>query len=133
MQIVAPLQGAKVDCNIGPHDPKWIRPLLSSSKNLHMKFESQRAKTVACTVPTRFHRQSPKVGLGVWPPWLGQNGVPPLQQLTNNFWKWSGKYCSLDCAHKVLHTVPKLTSTFYSWPKMNRVLLSSSPAMYMYI
>ena len=49
-----PSQGAKVDFEIWPSDPKsigWTPPLIMN--NLHVKFESDRAKTVVCIVPTR--------------------------------------------------------------------------------
>ena len=35
--------------------------------NLHVKFESDRAKTVVCILPTRSYTQSAKVDLDLWP------------------------------------------------------------------
>ena len=57
--------------------PKWPWPLTSWPKinrvppliihNLHMKFESDWAKTVVCIVSTRSYTQSAKVDLDLWP------------------------------------------------------------------
>ena len=42
-----------------------VPPLITN--NLHLKFASDRAKTAACIMPTRFHTQSAKVYLILWP------------------------------------------------------------------
>ena len=56
--------------------------------NLHIKFESDRAKTVVCIVPTRFYRLSAKVDLGLWP-----RDPKSIGFLLSSWWmcKWSLK------------------------------------------
>ena len=77
-----------------PPGPKWKRaetsggqirkgpkPLATSpcnrksigflSSQLCLKFEKDWAKTVVCIVPTKFHMQSPKVDLVLWPRSIG--------------------------------------------------------------
>ena len=46
--------------------------------NVHVKFESDWAKTVVAIVSTRFYVQNAKVDLDLWPPWPKINRVPPL-------------------------------------------------------
>ena len=61
----------KTKCQIWPWPltpwPKMNRvpPLIMN--NLHVKFDSDWAKTVVCIVPTRFYRQSAKFDLDLWP------------------------------------------------------------------
>ena len=59
---------AKVDLDLWPRDPKSIGFLLSSSTIylVHVKFESNWAKTVVCILPTRSYTQSDKVYLDLW-------------------------------------------------------------------
>ena len=45
--------------------------------NLHVKFDNDWVKTLACIVPKMF-LDSAKCDLGLWPPWLKFNRVPPL-------------------------------------------------------
>ena len=60
-------KSAKVD--LWPWDPKSIGLLLSNIHNLHVKFESNLAKTVVCIVPRRFYTQSAKFDLDLRPLW----------------------------------------------------------------
>ena len=49
------IHSVKVDLDLWPRDPKSIGFLLSSLTNVHVKFESDWAKTVFCIVPTRYY------------------------------------------------------------------------------
>ena len=57
--------GGKVDLDLWPCDPKSIGFLPSSY--LHVKFESDWAKTVVYIQPTRSYTQSAEVDLDLWP------------------------------------------------------------------
>ena len=46
------------------HKMNRVSPLIIN--NLHMKLESDGAKTLACKLPKRFHKQSPKIDLDLW-------------------------------------------------------------------
>ena len=74
--------------------------------NLHEKFESDRAKTVVCIVPTRSYTQCMTL---IFDPKI--TGVHPLV-IHNLHVKFESEYGSVYCAHKVLYIVPKLTLTF---------------------
>ena len=96
--------------------------------NLHVKFESDWAKTEVAIVSTRSYTQSAKVDLDLWPcdpKSIGSSSHHP--QLTCEVLKWFGKNWSRYCVHKVLYT--KCQSwpwPLTPWPKINRFLLSSS-------
>ena len=112
-------QSAKVDLDLWPRDSKSKRCLLSSSATgiLHVKFESDLANTVVCSVPTRFYTQRvPNMTLTFDNGTQNQQGSPSeYPQLTCEVWKWLDKNCGLYRIHNILYTarVPKLTMTFY--------------------
>ena len=95
--------------------------------NLHVKFESDWAKTIVCILSTRSYTQSAKVELDLWPPWPNINRVPPLiiHSLHVKFWKFES-----DWAKTVVAIVPTRSYTQSAkvdldlWPpspKINRV------------
>ena len=59
-------QFTKDDVDLWPRDLKSTVPPLITN-NLHLKFASDRSKTVACIMPTRFHTQSAKDDINLWP------------------------------------------------------------------
>ena len=81
--------------NRGPPPPLIIH-------NLHVKFESDWAKTVVVIVSTRSYTQSAIVDLDLWPRDQNQNGSSSHHsQLTCEVWKWLVKNCSRYRVHKV--------------------------------
>ena len=112
--------GGKVDLDLWLHDPKSIGFLLH---RLHVKSESDWAKTVVCIVSTRSYTQSAKVDLHLWPRDPKSIGFLLASSTT---YMWSLKVIrqktSLYTANKVLFT--KCQSwpwPLTPWPKINRV------------
>ena len=82
--------------------------------NVHVKFESDWAKTEVGIVSTRSYTQSAKVDLDLWP-----RDPKSIGFLLSSWWMcmWSLKVIgqklkSLSCPQGLIHRVPKLTLTF---------------------
>ena len=98
-----------------------VPPLIMG--NVHVKFESDWAKTVVAIVPTRFYVQSVKVDLDLW-----LRDTKSIRFLLSS-WRmcmWSlkviGQNCSRYRAHKVLYTeCQSWPWPLTQWPKINRV------------
>ena len=91
--------------------------------NLHVKFESDWAKTVVAIVPTRSFTSSAKVDLELWPRNPKSIGFLPSSSTT---YMWSlrviGQNCSRYCVHNVLYTeCQSWPWPLTPWPKINRV------------
>ena len=95
--------GAKLTLTFDPvAQNRWSSSSHHPQVNSHVKFESDRTKTAACIVPTRFHTQSTKVDLDLWncdPKPIGSL----LSSCTTYMWslKEIGLKCSLYRANKV--------------------------------
>ena len=113
----------KLTFTFDPRDPKSIGFLLASSTTYMWSLEVIRQKLV-CILPTRSYSQSAKVDLGLWPPWLKINRVPPLV-FHNLHVKSESDWAK---------TIVCIVSTMYytqcqswpwpmtPWPKINRII-----------
>ena len=109
-----PLAGGKVDLDLLSRDPRslWVPPLIIH--NLHVKFESDWAKTAVCIVSTRSYTQSAKVDLDLWPRDPKSIGFL-LSSSTTYMWSLKvigQKLQSVSCPQGLIHRVPKSTLTF---------------------
>ena len=93
--------------------------------DLHVKFESDWAKTVVAIVSTRSFTQSDKVDLDLWPcdpKSIGFLFSSSTTYGTCEVWKWLGKNCSLYRVHKDFYTEYQSWPWLLTpWPKINRV------------
>ena len=87
--------------------------------NIHLKFKSDRAKTVVFIVPTKLHS---------WP-WPCQQKSIGFFLSSSKFackvWKCFGKNCSLYCAHKVSYT----ECQSWSWPLIPQPKINRGPPL----
>ena len=91
--------------------------------NLHVKSESDWAKTIVCIVSTMYYTQCQS---WPWPmtQWPKINRVSSSHhpQLTGEVWKWLGYICSLYHVHKVLYKECQCWHwPLTPWPKINMV------------
>ena len=87
--------------------------------NLHMKSESDWAKTIVCIVSTMYYTQSAKVDLDLW------SHDPKSIGFTYEVWKWLECKCSLYHVHKVFYTECQC----WPWPLTQRPKINRVPPL----
>ena len=112
--------GGKVDFDLWLRDPKSIGFLLH---RLHVKSESDWAKTVFCIVSTRSYTQSAKIDLHIWPRDPKSIGFL-LASSTTYMWSLEVIRQKLVCilpTRSYLQSAKVYLGLWPPWPKINRV------------